>query len=537
MLISSPTLAYFDTTKETCLHTDASTLGIGFVLLHDGTKEWRIVQAGSRFLTDAETRYAVIELECLAIAWAIKKCNIFLAGMEDFTIVTDHNPLIPILNTHRLDEIENPRLQRLRTRLMGYNFTTQWLKGSKNEAADALSRHPYHSPNQGDDLAEYEIDASGGVVVTTQAPSIAELRASALTHENLHLQELRRYANDDTVYRALKDTILSGFPNQKSSLPDHLKTFWSVKDNLSFEDDLIVYGCRLFIPSTLRATMLSRLHDAHQGISRSQARAHLTIYWPGIDQDIENFVQGCRFYQDHLPSNGKEPLISKPIPDRPFQQIAVDFGYYGGRQFLIIVDCMTNWPDIIDMGKDTTTPKLVAALRDHFCSTAVPDVLWSDGGPQFTSSHLPEFLTIWGVSHITSSPHYPQSNGKVEATVKSMKKLISASWTGRSVDWNILSRSLLQYRNTPCRKDGQSRLKNSLDTLYKILCLLILNHSLQSGKSQYKRPKRLQWKHKSSRNNRTTNMPTSSPHYKLGTTLPFRIQALGCGISMASLQP
>ena len=104
---------------------------------------------------------------------------------------------------------------------MGYNFTTQWLKGSKNEAADALSRHPYHPPNQGDDLAEYEIDTSGGVVVKTQAPSIAELRASALTHENLQLQELRRHANDDAVYRALKDTILSGFPNQKSSL--HLK--------------------------------------------------------------------------------------------------------------------------------------------------------------------------------------------------------------------------------------------------------------------------------------------------------------------------
>ena len=214
---------------------------------------------------------------------------------------------------------------------MGYNFTAQWLKGSKNEAADTLSHHPYHPANVGDDLAEYEIDTNDGVVTTTQALSIAELRASALTHENLHLQELQRHANDDAVYQALKGTILSGFPNQKSSLSNQLKVFWSVKDNLSIENDLVVYGCRLLIPSTLRATMLSRLHDAHQGISRSQARACLIIYWPGIDQDIEHFVQGCRFCQDHLPSNSKEPLISKPIPDRPFQQIAVDFGYHGGR--------------------------------------------------------------------------------------------------------------------------------------------------------------------------------------------------------------
>ena len=58
---------------------------------------------------------------------------------------------------------------------MGYNFTAQWLKGANNEAADALSRHPYHPPNQGDDLAKYEIDTNDGMIITTQASSIAEL--------------------------------------------------------------------------------------------------------------------------------------------------------------------------------------------------------------------------------------------------------------------------------------------------------------------------------------------------------------------------
>ena len=196
--------------------------------------------------------------------------------------------------------------------------------------------------------------------------------------------------------------------------------------------------------------MLSHLHDAHQGIGRSQARPHLTIYWPGIDQDIEAFVQGYRHCQDHLLSNAKEPMVSKYIPDRSFQQVAGDFASYGGKQFLILVDCKTDWPDIIEMGKDTTVAKLSTTLRDYFCRTAAPDLLWSDGGPQFTSHVFADFLQTWGVTHVTSSPHYPQSNGKAEATVKSMKKLISAAWTGRSVNWNQLSRALLQYRNTPC---------------------------------------------------------------------------------------
>ncbi len=108
------------------------------------------------------------------------------------------------------------------------------------------------------------------------------------------------------------------------------------------------------------------------------------------------------------------------------------------------------------MGHDTTAKKLAEALRDQFCRTAVPDVLWSDGGPQFTSKYMADFLKSWGVTHNVSSPHYPQSNGKAEATVKSMKKLISSAWTCRSVNWNFLSHSLLQYRNTPCRKDSLS---------------------------------------------------------------------------------
>ena len=233
----------------------------------------------------------------------------------------------------------------------------------------------------------------------------------------MYLHELRQHAEDDQEYQDLRKVIVDGFPNQRGLMTEPLKKFWAIKDNLSVDDGLIVYGCRLFIPTSLRATMLQRLHEAHQGISRSQARARLTIYWPGIDRDIEHFVQGCRHCQNNLPSNTKETLVNKPPPERPFQQLAVDFTSYGGKQFLIVVDCKTDWPDIIEMGKDTTASKLISVLRDHFCRTAAPDLLWSDGGPQFTSSQLADFLKTWGVRHSRSSPHYPQSNGKVEATV------------------------------------------------------------------------------------------------------------------------
>ena len=137
---------------------DASRQGLGFVLQQQSDDTWVMIQAGSRFLSDAESRYAIIELEVLAVAWAIMKCRLFLVGLPHFRVITDHHPLVPILNTHRLDEIEDPRLQRIRTKIMAYNFTTEWVKGSLNTVPDALSRYPVCDPRPLEMLTEREPD-------------------------------------------------------------------------------------------------------------------------------------------------------------------------------------------------------------------------------------------------------------------------------------------------------------------------------------------------------------------------------------------
>ena len=222
------------------------------------------------------------------------------------------------------------------------------------------------------------------------------------------------------------------------------------------DDDLIVYGCRLLIPSTMRPQVLHELHASHQGAVRTKQRAKLIIYWPGINHDIDNIILSCKQCQDNLPSQCKEPIITKPRPSRPFEEIAVDFGTHAGHNFLIIVDCYTDWPDIIHMGHNTTTTHLITTLLKAFCRTGAPDIVWSDQGPQFTSKLFQDFSKEWGFQHITSSPMYPQSNGKAEATVKSMKKLIQASWTRGAVDERKLTRAILQYRNTPSQRDRLS---------------------------------------------------------------------------------
>ena len=275
-LMIAPILSFFDTDKPIRLRTDASRHGLGFLLQQQNPDgKWTLTQAGSCFLSDAECRYAIIELEKLAVCWAILKCHTFLAGLQHFQVVTDHNPLIPILNNHRLDEIENPRLQRLRTRILGYNFT-----GSNNSAPDALSRNPVSDSSPHDILDELDILNQPDI-------SISEIRATTATvHISPHLDTLRRTAKEDTEYQQLLRFIVHGFPDHRSQLPDSCKRYWSARDHLTIDDDLIVHGCRLLVPVKMRPHILTQLHESHQGSVRTKHRARLSVYWPGIDNDI-----------------------------------------------------------------------------------------------------------------------------------------------------------------------------------------------------------------------------------------------------------
>ena len=107
------------------------------------------------------------------------------------------------------------------------------------------------------------------------------------------------------------------------------------------------------------------------------------------------------------------------------------------------------------MGHNTTAPQLTSALRASFCRSGVPDTFWFDQGPQFTSKTFQDFAKQWGFEHITSSPTYPQSNGKAEAAIKSMKNLICIAWTGRYLDENKLTQAL-HYSNTGILHHGKT---------------------------------------------------------------------------------
>ena len=112
------------------------------------------MQAGSRFLSDGESQYAMIELDCLAVTWAMRKGHQFLESLPSFKLLTDYRPLIPILNDYHLDKLDNSRILRLRLSMQWYSFVAVWVPGKNNVMADALSRSPVDHPSASDEIAE-----------------------------------------------------------------------------------------------------------------------------------------------------------------------------------------------------------------------------------------------------------------------------------------------------------------------------------------------------------------------------------------------
>lgn len=168
---------------------------------------WRLVQCGSRFVSDAESRYAMVELEMKGVEWALKPCRLFLIGLQKLTVIVDHQALVPILNKFTLDAVENPRLQRMKEHTFHFNFEAVWKKGKEHAIPDALSCAPVSTPTPvdiADDLFTHDhvqaiiricaTDLNGNDFATPAAPSDSVLeelrRAASLDADNQRLFSL-----------------------------------------------------------------------------------------------------------------------------------------------------------------------------------------------------------------------------------------------------------------------------------------------------------------------------------------------------------
>ena len=424
-LTAHTVLALYDPQADTKISADASSHGLGAVLLQKTKQEWRPVAYASQAMSETETRYAQIEKEALAITWACEKFSTYILG-KHISIETDHKPLVPLLGSKHLDNLPS-RVLRFRLRLMRFSYSIQHVPGKLLYAADTLSRAPLRGNNSDPQALEKQSDAELFI-----ATVISHLPAS-----QLRLQVYQKAQATDSVCSRVIAHCKSEWP--KSCNDPELMPYWSVRGNLTLHDKLLLYGGRIVVPKKLQAETLQKIHTGHQGIVRCRLRATSSVWWPGISKEIEAFVHKCPECVKLTP-NPKEPLLTMPLPKHPWERVAADLFQLNGSTYLLVVDYFSRYPEVIKLNT-TTSKTVISSLKSIFSHHGIPSILMSDNGPQFDSSEMKTFANNYGFNHITSSPHYPQSNGLVERTVKTIKALL------RHTDDPYLA--LLSYRSTP----------------------------------------------------------------------------------------
>ena len=125
----------------------------------------------------------------------------------------------------------------------------------------------------------------------------------------------------------------------------------------------------------LREKVLEELHISQPGIQRMKLLARSHVWWPHIDQDIQEMVKGCCACQEVKQAPPVAPLHPWIWPSQPWKRIYVDFaGPFMGGSYLIVVDAHSKRPEVHHMSTTTTT-KTLQVLRSLFTRYGIPEQL------------------------------------------------------------------------------------------------------------------------------------------------------------------
>ena len=471
-LLATRLLVHYNSDLQLRLATDASAYGVGAVISHlfpNGDE--KPIAFASRTLSTAEKNYPQIEKEALSIVFGIKKFHQYLYGRK-FDLITDHKPLAAILRpTKAIPSLAAARMQRWALLLSAYSYDISYRPTKEHANADCLSRLPL------------DIKEGKGSTYFDSVFNIGQVESLPLTSK-----ELSTATKVDPTLSKVARFIQTGWP---SIIPANLKPYFNRKLELTLEKNCLLWGIRVVIPEKYRDKVLHQLHTDHPGIGRMKSIARSHVWWPGLDADIEHLAKSCESclsVKSNTPP--KSPLNPWLWPTTPWTRIHIDFaGPIYGKNYLVIVDAHSKWPEVFEM-TSTTTSKTIDVLRHLFSSYGLPNQLVSDNGPQFTSDEFQVFLKSNGIKHSRTAPYHPATNGAAERFVQTLKKSIKVGRGDRRSSQHKLASFLLTYRSTPHSVTGvapcQLFLNRQIKTIWNLVKPTTVDQTVANNQANQK---------------------------------------------------
>lgn len=368
-LTNEPVLKIYDCELETELHTDASQMGYGAILLQkcmeDG--QWHPVYYLSKQTSEAEKKYHSYELEMLAIVYAFQKLRVYLLGKQ-VTIVTD---CAAIKNTMEKADI-TPRIARWVMQLQEFDYITQHRAGNKMRHVDALSR------------TVMQID-------------------DRLTNS------LRECQNKDEHLKVIMDI-----------LKDHPYEEYEMQRGILMKN---VNGKNVYVvPKEMQTDIIRKIHDnGHFGTKKMTDVLELDYYIPQLRSKIDTIIRNCIPCILAERKKGKQEGLLRPIPKEDAPLLTYHLDHLGPmhltskkyKYLFIIVDAFTKFVWIYPT-KTTNTQEVLSCMEKQKRTFGNPRRIITDRGSAFTSTAFEEYCETELIEHIKVTTGVPRGNGQVE---------------------------------------------------------------------------------------------------------------------------
>ena len=247
----------------------------------------------------------------------------------------------------------------------------------------------------------------------------------------------------DENLKKLKEITETGWP-EKKKIPKNLEIYYSVRNDITEQGGLLYKDSRLIVPESLRDEFMVLAHQSHGGIGACLRRMRETIYWPGMTTCMKQKIRDCETCKKYQESQLiKNPLISHDIGSTPWSKIGVDLCYLNDRTLLVVTDYYSNYLTVRRI-PNQYTQNVTNELLGIFATHGLPETIICDNGPQFRDKFY-DFAREYDINVTTTSPYFPQSNGKAENAVKTIKRMFKKCREEKISE----QMALLNFNNTP----------------------------------------------------------------------------------------
>ena len=432
-------LQYFEMSTQTFLFTDAHQTGLGAMLAQgDSIENARSVAIASRTTNAAEQRYPQIDLEALAIDFALRRFRQYIVGSPTkIQVITDHQPLCSIFNGKRQGSI---RTERIKLRHQDIRFTVAYQRGKINQS-DYLSRHAKPIEKLTREERQEADDLNNLLYMLHTTPII----------DCMGIGTIAQATQNDPTLKKIATLVNQGSTWIEKTESKEIQCFQKVLPELTMTaNGIILKGDKIALPSNLQDTAIRLAHrGAHPGQSGLERRLRYHFFFHNMSKKIEEFVKSCNHCSMFIDKKTKEPIKPHRVPEKCWDTVSVDlFGPMPTSKHVVVVQDLASRFPAAKLVTSTKADKVLPALSEIYATYGNPEVQISDNGPPFNSAQMHDFATSKSIKLQKAPPLHPSSN-PVETFMRPLGKAMKIAYQTRAPEKETLERTLNNYRLTP----------------------------------------------------------------------------------------